>query len=295
MDWVKLPDEVPLEGRIITKVVDSTQGKVETHNFDIRKHLVEYDDVVNTQRERIYSDRLKTLEEEDLSSTVKHLTEQEISGLTGHHLVGEPDGWDIDAFTAELTNIFPGGLGLEEETIFSKSGGELTEEILVRADELYDSRKIQFGPETMTFVEKNVMLQVIDRSWVQHLTAMQNLRQGIGLQAYGQRDPLIMYKMEGRKLFETLLTNVRQDIVRAVFHWGHDATSQELRSKNGGSVSRGKAISSGLNGNGRGISTVMTSVVTRQTSSSSGTKVGRNDPCPCGSGKKYKRCHGLNG
>ena len=291
MDWVQMPDDVPLESRLVTKVMESTQTKVEALNFDTRKRLLEYDDVVNTQRNIIYGERHKTLTGADLRENILQMIAREIDVLVAGHLRGDPEDWDASAFLAQLATLFPLPAEWAPDYVLSMSAGEVQEEALRAAEELYARREKEFGNETIRFLERGLMLQVIDRLWVQHLTAMQNLRESIGLHAFGQRDPLVMYKTEGHQLFSGLLERIQHDVAHTIYHITpvDQAGAQGASNRPAGNGARSSAI--GV----RNPTTAMTQVVgSRQTVISGIPKVGRNDPCPCGSGKKYKRCHGAN-
>jgi preprotein translocase subunit SecA len=301
MSWAGIADDVPLESRMVTKAVDSTQVKVEASNFDIRKQLVEYDDVMNRQREVIYEERGKVLSGADLKANMQEMVSAEVSSLVPSYLQGEPDDWEVDTMLAELATVLPLDSHFTESYIRSISPEEVEDEFLEAADSLYEQREQELSPEMVRMLERAVMLQTIDRLWVQHLTTMQNLRQGIGLQAFGQRDPLVMYKMAGHKQFQELRDRIQHDIAHTIYHvvpanQGFQQ-AQPVQPKQKGvaikedpsTVSRPAAVNTGQ------ITTVMSKVAAAPTvEPATSRKVGRNDPCPCGSGKKYKRCHGIN-
>jgi len=296
MNLVRLPDDIPLESRMITKVVDSTQSKVEAHNFDIRKNLVEYDDVVNTQRDIIYSERLKILSGIDLKTDVQEMVTREIQSVIGGLLQGESDDWETDVFLAAMGTIFSLPPGFDEDHILDQSAAETEEELLVYAENLYEEHEVALSPELMRNVERGVMVQTIDRLWVQHLTTMQNLRQGIGLYAYGQRDPLVMYKKEGFDRFQELQDRIRHDVARTIFHI---VPPEHIRNGAGAKRPTKHVVQPAVAARPETVLT-QAAVSARQpapfgASHSGGMpKVGRNDSCPCGSGKKYKRCHGAH-
>ena len=296
MGWVGLGEDLPLESRMVSRVVDSTQSKVEAHNFDIRKHLVEYDDVVNVQRGIIYGERVQILGGADLKENLQQMVAGEVTGLVSTYLDDDPEERDSDTFLTELATTFPLPAHLTSSYVLSRSAQEVEGEVLEAAEELYQHREQELGEESMRKMERAIMLQTIDRLWVQHLTAMQNLRQGIGLYAYGQRDPLVMYKKEGHEQFDALLERLRHDVAHTIYHVVPVDRAAAQRTVKGGAT--GAARSAGqLAAVGAG----STASVMPQTAASfpqvatSIPKVGRNDPCPCGSGKKYKRCHGVNG
>jgi len=266
-----LDEDLPLESGMLTKTLAMTQGKVESYYFDIRKHLVEYDDVVNRQREIIYEQRHRVLEGDDLKDYIQEMVGSELTHVVRGMLAGDPTEWDIEPMLADLRTIMPLPDEIDDDFVFENAAAETEDAVLTAAEALYKEREEQYGGEVMRAVERAVMLQVIDRFWLQHLTMMSNLRQGIGLHAYGQRDPLVMYKKEGFEAFDALLGHIRHGIAHTIFHVAPAATEQKT-------------------------TTVMTKVAAQHTPKaavSSSKKIGRNDPCYCGSGKKYKRCHGL--
>jgi preprotein translocase subunit SecA len=266
-----LDEDVPLESGMLTKTLAMTQSKVESYYFDIRKHLVEYDDVVNRQREVIYEQRHRVLEGDNLKDYIQEMVGSELTHVVRGMLAGDPTEWDIEPMLADLRTIMPLPGEIDDDFVFENAAAETEDAVLTAAEALYAEREEQYGSEVMRAVERAVMLQVIDRFWLQHLTMMSNLRQGIGLHAYGQRDPLVMYKKEGFEAFDALLGHIRHGIAHTIFHVAPVATEQKT-------------------------TTVMTKVAalhTPKAAVSSSKKIGRNNPCYCGSGKKFKRCHGL--
>ena len=223
-----LEDDIPLESGMLTKSLEMTQGKAESYYFDIRKHLVKYDDVVNTQREVIYKERDRALGDADLKANIQEMIGKELSALVRGYLAGESEKWEIEPLLAEAGVIVPLPPGFDADAIL-REGAEWAEEtLLAEAESLYERREAEFGAEMMRVIERAVTLRTIDSLWVRHLTTMSDLRQGIGLHAYGQRDPLVMYKREGHEKFDSLLEDIRRDIARMVFHVvpaGHAATS----------------------------------------------------------------------
>ena len=211
-------EDAPLESGMLTKSLEMTQGKAESYFFDIRKHLVEYDDVVNRQREVIYAERDKVLEGADLRANIQEMIGKEISALVQTYLPGEPEEWEIEPFLASVGVIMPLPAGFDADSLLREGAAQAEDQLLTAAESLYEQREEDYGAETMRAIERAVMLQTIDRLWVQHLTMMSNLRQGIGLYAYGQRDPLVMYKKQGHEAFDGLLERLRHDIVHTIFH-----------------------------------------------------------------------------
>ncbi len=291
MGWAGLEEEVPIQSRLVTKAIGSSQVKVEAANFDIRKHLVDYDDVINVHRDLIYSERRKIVSGADLRSNIQEMVHREIDDLVAAHTSDrDRDEWTLDSLVAELQSIMPLPSDLAVDRLYDLTPEEMGDAIIAHADAVYEEREGLLGAEQMRAMERVVMLRVMDSHWVEHLTAMQNLREGIGLQAYGQRDPLVMYRKEAHEMFEELLRSVQHDIVHTLFH---------VVPAPGGAASAAPASSSGALQTGRGAvvaasrpSVMANAVGNRGAATPGGAKVGRNDPCPCGSGKKYKRCHG---
>ena len=288
MEWAGLEEDAPIQSRMVSKAIESSQVKVEATNFDIRKHLVQYDDVANAHRNVIYGDRHKALSEADLKDNIQEMIHRELDSVVATNTAGrDRESWSLDAMEAELLTIMPLPKDLRLESLEDMEPVEMLDALEECADALYEEREAQVGPEQMRALERVVMLRVIDSHWVEHLTAMQNLRQGIGLQAYGQRDPLVMYKKEAHQQFDELLGRIQHDIVHTIYHMvpvqnGASRSGQRAR------AAQAKTVASQPS--------VMAGVLGMPTSSSGGAngarKVGRNDSCPCGSGKKYKRCHG---
>ncbi len=271
MEWAGLGDDVPIENKLVNKSVEASQTKVESSHFEARKHLVEYDEVANEHRYVIYSERRKILEGSDLRANIQEMIQKELSSLVSTHLSSEnSEEWDLATLSAEIQTIFPLPPGLDREDIAGMHREEVQERLLEHADALYREREEQLGSEEMRTIERLVMLRIIDTHWVQHLTSIENLRQSIGLQAFGQRDPLVMYKHEGHQMFQTLLDRIQHDIVHTIFHTGLESRPAVRR-----------------------VQRPQVPAVARQSAAAGARKVGRNDPCPCGSGKKYKRCHGV--
>jgi preprotein translocase subunit SecA len=277
MDRLGLEEDIPLEHGLVTKSIENAQEKVESYNFDIRKHVVEYDDVMNRQREVLYDQRRAILKQESQRPLIMTWVEAELGSLVEAHLGGDrPEEWDWEALLKSVTTIFP----LPEEfEISAGEGGRPNRELIVSrllelAESVYDAREAQFGADTMRAIERAWALRVIDQLWIQHLTAIDDLREGIGLRAYGQRDPLVEYKREAHEMWESLLDSIHHDIVYTIFHVVPRTEP----------IERPRAL---------------VAATTNRESENGATrrpraavKVGRNDQCPCGSGRKFKRCHG---
>ena len=278
MGFVGLDDDTPIENRIVTKALGTAQVKVEGHHFDTRKQLLDYDDVLNNQRRIIYAERRKALDDADLKPNILSLVHGEIKQSMSRHLPAKDrEGWNAAGFMDEFRTIFalPSDLA-SEEALSSISWDQILERVARHSEEVYDAREVQLGPEAMRTLERVLMLRTVDVHWVQHLTAMDNLRQGIGLHAFGQRDPLLVYKTEGSRMFQELSDRIQHDVVHSIYH----VTLGPGRGARG-SNSRPQASPMAPVSGGR-----------RDAVAAGAHKVGRNEPCPCGSGKKYKRCHG---
>ena len=292
MNWA-MEDDAPIQSKAVSKSIENSQVKTEAYHFDIRKHLVEYDDVVNTHRDVIYGEREKLLGGADLKANIAAMVETAINDLLETHLQGNPETWNADIFVRELGGIMP--LPPEfahPDALYDYAYEEIQDAFIQHAAQLYDAIENSLPPGEMRQLERQVMLRVIDSNWVQHLTAMENLRQGIGLHAFGQRDPLVMYKKEGHEKFQDLQERIRRDIVHAIYNIG-DLVQQNARAA---AQSPQRAAPNGArtpNGSAN-TDTVMSNVLPnrREAVPAGSRKVGRNDRCPCGSGKKYKRCCG---
>jgi preprotein translocase subunit SecA len=262
MGWAGLGEDTPIEHSVVSKAIENAQIKVEGYHFDIRKHLVEYDDVVNKHREVIYEEREKILSNADLKANIQSMIHEELESLLAARL-GDEEA-NVDSLLEDLNRILPLSPDLNRNTISQMSFEEVEDRLINYADSLYEEREEKLGSEHMRMVERLVMLRTIDNLWIEHLTMMEQMRQGIGLRAVGHHDPLVVYKREGHALFQSLLANIQHDVVYTIYHV--DIVKKE---------SKPQAPASG-----------------RQEAVVAGKKVGRNDPCPCGSGKKYKKCCG---
>ena len=286
MNWAGMDGSEPLENKMISRSIEGAQVKVEAFHFDIRKQLVEYDDVVNTHRSVIYGERNKVLTGVDLKSNILEMVEAELVDVVSHYLEGTtPEDWDVEGLLGELQAIIPlRGDMARPDIVAQMDSEEIERRVPELARELYEELEANVTPEVVRSVEREVMLRIIDVNWVPHLTAMENLRQGIGLHAYGQRDPLVMYKKEGMEMFEGLKGRIQHDIVHTIYHV--DVRPGGPNGAPGGGRPRR------ADGRQRGVLSGASRSGAREMAAGGQRKVGRNEPCPCGSGKKYKRCHG---
>jgi len=290
----------PIEHPWVARSIASAQKKVEGMHFDARKHVVEYDDVMNKQRQIVYEERRKVLEGADVRSNILGYLKDIIDkGIEQHCESRHVENWDLDALVKYLSAYVPIAPGSEfPEEALQRGQAGLAEHLNAAAAEAYDRKVEEFGAEVMPFVEKSVMLQTIDRQWMEYLTQMEHFREGIGLRAYGQRDPLVEYKNEAFEMFNELRDRIQGAIVATIFHVSpapknapppppQPVVRQVMES--GPGDPDGAAQRSNGAPNKRQAAPVGAAA---GAASGPNVKIGRNDPCWCGSGKKYKKCHG---
>ncbi|MBI5198975.1 MAG: SEC-C domain-containing protein, partial [Nitrospirae bacterium] len=277
MDKLGMEEGTPIEHRMVTKAIEGAQKKVEAHNFDIRKHLLEFDDVMNQQREVIYGQRRQILQGEKLTDIIFDMIEDVLDGILAVYCGKDiyPEDWDIKGLKETLSRQ----LSIETrdgEIDLNNIGIEgLKEALLENSRKAYNHKENEFGTEMMRRIEKIVLLQVVDTHWKDHLLAMDHLKEGIGLRGYGQKDPLTEYKMEGFEMFNEMTKTIRSDAVERLF---------KIQLVKEEPVPQQRPIMPQAMRLNRGESSAAKPV------QKSVKKVGRNDPCPCGSGKKYKKC-----
>jgi preprotein translocase subunit SecA len=264
---------------MISKAIENAQRKVEGHNFEIRKQLIKYDDVMNQQREVIYKQRREALAGEGLKSAIEEMI-RELSERISDRFADEkvlPEEWDWKGLkeTAYLQFGFP--LKLDRNTMDGLSRDGLAELIFQLAMKAYEEKEDSFGAEELRQLEQMIVLQVVDNIWKEHLLAMDHLKEGIGLRGYAQQDPLVVYKKEGFEMFMDMIERIKEETVRFLFRV-QLARPEEIAAKE--KAEQDKLVFS------HGGET------SRQPVRRSKKKVGRNQPCPCGSGKKYKKCCG---
>ena len=271
-------EEMQLENKMLTKSIENAQKKVEGRNFGIRKHVLQYDDVMNKQREIIYGQRNKVLHGEDLRDSVMNMIEKVLDRTIPMFTEGYkyPEEWDLDGLLEHLHPLFLPQGSVKFTDVESLTLETLKNGILDKAKEIYAVKEQEIGPERMREVERAILLRVVDLHWIDHIDAMDDLKQGIGLRAIGQVDPVMAYKMEGFEMFDEMIANIQEETVKALFH----ATVQTETER--------KAVARVTTVSGSGDAEVTKKPVKVD------KKVGRNDPCPCGSGKKYKKCCGAN-
>jgi preprotein translocase subunit SecA len=287
MGRLGIEEDQPIEHRLVTKAIENAQRRVEAHNFEIRKHLLEYDDVMNKQREVIYSQRREVLTSEDLKESVMEMVEEQTEGIVDLYTdeKDHPEDWDLKGLQDAIYQQVSLRWTPPSEEKDGLNRNLLKEGVLQKAKDIYQNKEGEFGEATLRYLEKVIMLQSIDHHWKDHLLAVDQLKEGIGLRGYGQKDPRIEYQKEAYQMFLEMLDRIKKDTVEKLYAI-QIAKEQEVKEmkverKQTFILSRGEAAQrgGGETEDGKGVT------VRRE-----GKKVGRNDPCPCGSGKKYKKC-----
>jgi preprotein translocase subunit SecA len=287
MGRIGMEDGEPIEHRWITRAIENAQKKFESHNFDIRKHLLEYDDVMNKQREVVYHRRRELLSGESLKDDVLDMCDGLVEEIAAAHAAADadPTEWDWKQIDDAFYKQFKFRPGFTQQTGIDGraigNSGDLIELGIERVRKLYDEREAEFTPPVMRQIEKIVMLQTLDLLWKDHLLAMDHLKEGIGLRGYAQQNPLVEYQKEGFTMFEALMATFAADVVEKVF------SVQVQRQQDVAQIEQQPKPQKVVMSHGEQSEAQATAPTHRDAE-----KVGRNDPCPCGSGKKYKRCHG---
>jgi preprotein translocase subunit SecA len=279
MDKLGMDDSVPVESKIVSRSIETAQKRVEGRNFDIRKHVLNYDDVMNKQREIIYSQRRSVLTGENLKEQVMEMIEKVIADTITRYSGNSPypEEWDMVSFLDYVDNVILPDHEFTPEQIGNLAKEEVEELLIEGVHELYESREAQFGSELMRQIERAVVLQVVDTRWKEHLDAMDSLREGIGLRAYGQRDPLLEYKNEAFDMFQGMVESIQEDVATYILRVTPRITTQVPEQAQKFSENRYEGEQEHV-----------------KKPRKIGEQIGRNDPCPCGSGKKYKKCCGIN-
>ncbi|MDU7891113.1 MAG: preprotein translocase subunit SecA [Finegoldia magna] len=270
----KFPEDEPMEFRTITKAIERAQTKVESNNFGIRKNVLKYDDVMNAQRKVIYAERDKVLDGEDMHESIVAMIKDIIANAIDTYCQDpKSENWEMEALMTYLNTFIPEGT-LDLTRLNSYNKKTFTDYVTQKALEVYGEKEEAIGKEKFREIERVILLMVVDRKWMDHIDAMDQLRQGIGLRAFGQQDPVRAYNNEGFEMFEDMNHSIKEDTVRGMFNV---QPVEEIERKQ---VAHETSASSGEE-------EINKPVV-------KGKKIGRNDPCPCGSGKKYKNCCGKN-
>ncbi len=289
MQSLGMDEGVPIESKLITRQIERAQKQVEARNFEIRKHLLDYDDVMNKQREAIYAIRRELLEGTDQKEYILELANDIVLDLMDKYIPRQkpPDTWDLEGLRVGVGNQFgidiaQLGVDLKNPT-YEELGGKLPDAVR----NAYEEKGNKFGPEYIRSIERMIMLQVLDTQWKDHLFSLDHLKEGIGLRGYGQRDPLIEYKKESFNMFEELRTRMEEETIRYLYLFEpisreeQDAREREREEARRKAREQSLVYSAGDSDGGPAVPAKREQV-----------KVGRNDPCPCGSGKKFKKCHG---
>jgi len=275
MDRLRLPEDLPIENRMVTRAIETAQKNVEANNFEVRKNLLKYDDVMNTQREVIYGERRRILEGEDIHGRVEEMVSEVVEAAVERYVDPDfyPEEWDLEGLFRYLRTVFPVSFGVEDLNLEAITPQALRDALVEDALEIYRSREREFAEagRDIRELERLVMLRVIDNRWRDHLYDMDHLRDSVGLRSFAGRDPLVEYQSEAFRTFQELVFNIQEEFLRYMFHLRIARVEERpsLRVVEGGS---GKAE--------------------KKPQAARSQKVGRNAPCPCGSGKKYKHCCG---
>ena len=285
MDRLGMGEDDPIEHKLITRSIANAQKKVEGRNFDMRKHVLQYDDVMNQQREVIYAERRKVLKGENLRehilTMIGGIIEAEMNQYANEKLY--PEEWSLDELIKDAESIYAPTGRLKLDELEEMSRDEVQEFLNQMAEESYAQREQLFGEANMRELEKIIMLRVVDNRWMEHLDRMDMLREGIGLLAYGQRNPLIEYKIKGHEMFGQMIDSIQNDIASLIFRV--NIITQEQQEAMEREAQQRMAAAKQTHGD-------QSDDAVKKQPVKNGEKVGRNDPCPCGSGKKYKNCCG---
>ena len=308
MERFKIPDDQPMEAKILSRQIEGAQKKVEEQNFVIRKNTLKYDDVLNRHRQRIYEQRRQVLDGDDLSEQVKLWIEEVVEDTVNVFTEEDyPEQWDLEALTQAMAQLYQTEITADE---LRQDLGEITRDTLIEefqtdARDEYEAKEEEFGADLMRELERFIVLQVVDMRWREHLENMEALREGVHLRSMAQKDPLVEYTADGERMFTELGRIIRGEVVLHLFHaeLTPDEAQQQLspqsQTTNGNlqyehETSAGAAAMA-VAGGGEAVATGVPSaagVVAQTVRTSEHEKLGRNDPCWCGSGKKFKKCHG---
>ena len=316
---MKVPDDVPIDMKSVSKSIEGAQKQVEAQNFEMRKNVLKYDDVMNRQRHAIYGDRRRVLDGVDVSEQLRGTCARVVADVVRTHTTGIPEEWDIETMVTELKTLYPSTIKVDELADELPEQHELIEVVQADALAAYDAREEQLGADTMRELERQVLLTVLDRKWREHLYEMDYLREGIGLRAMAQRDPLVEYQREGGDMFNAMMEAFMEEVVGFLFNLEVKARPAEhepevaLVTGDDGEAVTVRDLTASLEAEevdehaplAKGLERKADQNLTYSAPDESGEatksgakqatakpKVSRNAPCPCGSGKKYKLCHG---
>ena len=299
MTRLRLPEDEPIQNGLISRTIESAQNKIEGFNFDIRKHVLEYDDVMNKQREVVYRRRRTVLRTSDMRSETTRLLSEELEKILSAHAVSEDGGWDTQSILNDTKNLFP----IDEKKMQNRLDAILRdtskeqpakisaaiESFLGEAKVEYGKKESEIGAEAWLSIQRAIFLRTLDALWMNHLDEIDYLRQGIGLRGYGQRDPLVEYKREAFNMFVVLLESIRTTYLSTIFKMVAVPIEQQPEAIPQNAEYRGAEESTSFSTSD---DPQAKESISARKPIAAGPKVGRNDPCPCGSGKKYKKCHG---
>lgn len=281
MNSLGIEEDQPIENKILTNSIESAQRKVEGRNFGIRKNVLQFDDVMNKQRELIYGQRNKVLDGENLKDYIMNMLRDSITDTVGVYLndTDDHDSWNIkglrDHFLGYITD--ENDLDFEGQDLGMVEKSDITKDLVDKATKIYEEREEKFGSEIMRELERVVLLRNVDSKWMDHIDAMEELRQGISLRSYGQRDPVVEYRIEGFDMFDEMIASIREDTIKMML-------TVQIRTEE--EPQREQVAKPTVESRGDGNRSIKKMPVKKQ-------KIGDNEPCPCGSGKKYKKCCGM--
>ncbi len=284
MDRVGMDDEMPIENRMVSRTIENAQKRVESRNFEARKNILEYDDVMNKQREIIYNQRRQVLEGQNMAESIEAMIDRLVNANCDEAAQGEiyPEAWNLDVLTQRTQEVFNFPEGVDTTHFGNMAGEEVREELIEKACKRYTAKEEEIGSEIFHDFERNILLRNVDTNWMDHLDAMDQMRQGIGLRAYGQHKPIDEYRNEAFSMFNEMTYNIQYDTIRMLYAVTIKRQEEvEAESK----VEERTDILNARHGDEEPVKKKPKVIE---------NKVGRNDPCPCGSGKKYKHCCGKN-
>ena len=278
-------ENMPIDSRIISNAVENAQKKVEGRNFSIRKNVLKYDDVMNAQREIIYKQRREVLDGENIHDNIIAMIDFVAENISNMFIEGETSEVNVESLNTEILNVF--GIDMSDFVKENKANPQaISDELRKRALEIYDQKEQDIGSDEMRELERVVMLKVVDEKWMNHIDSMDELKNGIGLRAYGQKDPVVQYRLEGFDMFDEMINDIKYDVTKILMHIRQQGETkrQETVKITGAALEAIHSVDGGAK-----IGTDVDRTIRNES-----PKVGRNDPCPCGSGKKYKNCCGKN-
>ena len=276
VDRLGLSDDEPIESKMVSNAIEQAQKKVEGNNFDIRKNLLQYDNVMNKQRELIYNERKEVLDGESMRDNIMSMLKDVVETGVKAHVSDDrhKDDWDIKGLIKYMDDILGQRYCFKEEELSSLDADEISSKILEKATDLYAQKEKEFPEEHIREIERVVLLRTVDMKWMEHIDAMDRLKHGIGLRAYKNTDPVQEYQIEGMNMFDEMIYNIKENTVKMMFRVRAERKVERERVAEPTSTNMDDSV--------------------KKAPIRKDKKVGRNDPCPCGSGKKYKNCCGRN-